>query len=125
MIINWINSLRECHHDKLTPDMECGYCPDCGEFIEMKWYMTRCSCCNLKRKSYSNFNDVIKPSEKYCPNCGSSEFYLEEIDDINFVDINFAVLKKIKVDSKIHNFRNQLWVDEKENEPQKLLGKTG
>lgn len=124
MLVNLFKAIKECQHYNVSPDVEKAYCPDCGTFVENKWYLTRCSCCNIKRVSYSSFN-TMKPISKYCPNCGSKEFYLEELDNINFVDVNFAVLKKVVSADSNFTSRSQVWVDEKENQPQKLLGILG
>ena len=110
---------KECTHSKVSPDKEAGYCPDCGKYIENKWYLTRCSCCNIKRKSVTKFGQIM-PETKYCPNCGSEHFYIEKINTINFIDINFAVLVK-EVNEERSKNRTQSWL-ERECEPIKLLG---
>lgn len=124
MILNLFRTIRECQHNNVSPDVERAYCPDCGTFVQNKWYLTRCSCCNIKRVSYSNFN-MVRPISKFCPNCGSKDFYLEELDHINFIDVNFAVVKKVETLNQAVSGRSQIWVDEKENQPQKLLGLMG
>lgn len=121
MILNLFKTIKECQHDKVSPDVEKAYCPDCGMLVENKWYLTRCSCCNIKRISYNSFG-VIKPVSKFCPNCGAKDYRLEELDHINFIDINFAVVKKVEVPAKGFYPRNQIWVDEKDNQPQRLIG---
>lgn len=121
MIINFFNTITECQHEKVVADSEGAYCPDCGAYVENKWYLARCSCCNIKRVSYSKFNKV-KPASKYCPNCGSKGFYLEEIKNINFIDVHFAVLKKEASSGIEPALRSQIWVDEKENTPLKFIG---
>lgn len=110
---------KECEHTKISPDKESGYCPDCGKYIENKWYMARCCCCNIKRKSITKFGEIL-PETKYCPNCGSEHFYLERVKTINFIDINFAVLIK-EVNEELTKNRTQSWLD-RENEQPKLLG---
>ncbi len=120
MIFNLFKTIKECQHTKVSPDEEGTYCPDCGNYVVSKWFLTRCKCCNIKRISYSRFNK-IKPIEKFCPNCGSQEYVLEELDKINFININFAVLKKIIVENVSVFAKSQLWVDERENSEQKLL----
>ncbi len=124
MIINLFKTINECQHDKISPDVDKAYCPDCGAFVENRWYMARCSCCNIKRVSYVSFNSV-KPIQKFCPNCGTKDFFLEELDRINFIDINFAVVKKITLQEDGSTVRSQFWVDNKENSSVKLLGILG
>ena len=109
---------KECLHPKITPEKDSGYCPDCGKYVENKWYLTRCSCCNVKRKTTIKFGEVI-PESKYCPNCGAIDFFVQEINSINFIDINFAVLKKEINENKSKNY-SQTWLD-REIEPIKLL----
>ena len=84
---------KNCAHPNICAATDYGYCPDCGEFIQNKWYFCRCSCCNIKRKSILKFNNII-PETKYCPNCGFRDFLVEELHNVNFININFAVLKK-------------------------------
>ena len=61
------------------------------------------------------------PETKYCPNCGSEHYYIERVNNINFVDINFAVLVKEINEEKSKN-RSQSWLERENNEPIKLLG---
>ena len=60
---------------------------------------------------------------KFCPNCGASDFHIEELDKINFIDINYAVCKKVVISHQSCNIR-QIWVekDDKLNKETKLLG---
>ncbi len=109
----------ECTHLKVNPDVEGQYCPDCGKYIENKWYMVRCTCCNVKRKTIIK-QGLLQPLTKYCPNCGAQAFYSQEVKNINFIDINFAALKK-EIGTNKTGDRNQLWV-EREPEPVRLLG---
>ena len=111
---------KECTHSRVTPDKDSCYCPDCGKYIENKWYLTRCNCCNVKRKSTIKFDQII-PETKYCPNCGSEHYHIEQVKNINFIDINFAVLVK-KIDEEKSRNRSQSWLERENNEPIKLLG---
>ena len=112
---------KECKHSHVSPDKDYSYCPDCGEFIENKWYLTRCKCCNIKRKTLIK-HSTIMPQDTYCPNCGSDEFYIEPVEHINFIDINFAVLKKEIVPNPNGVFVKQIWEDAHECQPQKMIG---
>ena len=68
-----------CRHEHVTPDRECAYCPDCGKLIKNEWYITRCACCGVKLKAM---------------------FIVEKLDQINFIDINFAALLKRIVEAE-------------------------
>ncbi len=98
------NLKKVCSHDKITPDMESGYCPDCGKYIQNEWYITRCACCGVKLKTIS-VKGEIKPQYHYCSNCGGEDFTIEKLSKINFIDINYAVLVKreVEFDKNIHN----------------------
>ena len=111
---------KECAHTKVSPDKDAGYCPDCGKYIENKWYLTRCNCCNVKRRTTTKFGQIM-PETKYCPNCGGVAFHIEEIKNINFIDINFAVLIKEINEERSLNC-TQSWLERDNFEPIKLLG---
>lgn len=119
-IVFFFKRKKECTHQKVSPDKDSCYCPDCGMYIENRWYLTRCNCCNVKRKSIIKF-DTIMPETKYCPNCGAEHYHVEEVKSINFIDINFAVLvKEINEERSIN--RTQTWLERENSEPIKLLG---
>ena len=84
---------KKCRHERVAPDIETSYCPDCGELIRNDWYISRCACCGIKLKTVQR-GEHIEPANRYCTNCGSGEFTIEKLDKINFIDINFAVLNK-------------------------------
>lgn len=109
-----------CLHEKITPDMFAGYCPDCGEYVENHWYMTRCTCCGIKQKTVF-LRGNISPETKYCRNCGSNAFSTEKINKINFVDIHYAVILKQVIDNKKRNFI-QTWVESEYFAPKLLTG---
>lgn len=111
---------KECTHSKVSPDKDAGYCPDCGKYIENKWFLTRCDCCNIKRHTIVKFGQVI-PETKYCPNCGGIHYHVEEVKNINFIDINFAVLVKEINEERSLNC-TQSWLERDNFEPIKLLG---
>ena len=90
---------HNCKHEHVTPDRDCAYCPDCGKLIKNEWYITRCACCGVKLKTMVK-NGQIVPQHHYCANCGSDEFLVEKLDQINFVDINFAALLKCVVEAE-------------------------
>ncbi len=101
--------LKKCTHDKITPQMHAGYCPDCGEYVENHWYITRCACCGKKQKCLVR-NGRVVAIEKYCNNCGSSSFNTEELEELDISNINYAVVVKETVKMKSKNFV-QTWVE--------------
>ncbi len=108
----------KCPHEKITPYIGAGYCPDCGEYVENHWYMTRCSCCGVKQKTIVK-NGKVVASAKFCRNCGSSSFTIEELKDVDIVNINYATVLKQVVKSKRQSFM-QTWL-ENNYTPIKLL----
>lgn len=111
---------RECTHDRVSPDKTAQYCPDCGKYIENKWYLTRCACCNRKLITTVKFKNIV-PKEKFCPNCGNTHYYIEEVHNINFIDINYAVLVKETREDLTPTF-SQSWLERDNAEPIRLLG---
>lgn len=118
-LFDLLNFKKECTHSKIMPDVDYAYCPDCGKLIQNVWYLARCSCCNIKRKTYV-INNKIKPETSYCPNCGAKEIYVEELEHINFIDINFASLVKEVIQTSPYSENTQIWTDNRETIP-KLL----
>ena len=122
MIFRFFKQKHECHHNNVPPDAEEAYCPDCGELVSNKWYLIRCACCNIKRHARIRYNS-IKPNTKFCPNCGSSGFYIQKTDKISFIDVQYAVLLKETV--KRPDFETcSIWIekDEISSGERKLIG---
>ncbi len=120
IILELFRKNRVCTHDRVKPDAELSYCPDCGELIQNQWFLTRCACCGVKLKATIKSGEII-PENHFCRNCGAREFVVERLKKINFIDIDYAVLVKTvikpSVDEKI-----QSWVDLKTyNDTQELL----
>ena len=107
-----------CTHDKVRPDLEQGYCPDCGRLIRNEWYITRCSCCGVKMRAMVKNGQVV-PQEHYCSNCGNEDFYVEKVEKINFIDINFAALLKVEAEETTIQSATKCW-QERTIEPLKL-----
>ncbi len=112
MILDFFIQKHTCQHLRVPIDADEAYCPDCGELIQNKWFLVRCSCCNIKRHGRIEYNE-IKPDTKFCPNCGSTDFFIEELKSINFVDVHYAVYKKIIIPQKYYTTR-QIWLDKEE-----------
>lgn len=119
-LTNLFNFNKTCNHDKITPDMESGYCPDCGKLIRNEWYIARCACCGVKLKAMDK-NSKIVAQNHYCTNCGSEEYTIQKLEKINFVDINYAVLKKTIAETADNvPFTTQCWQEKTVLKP-KLL----
>ena len=111
---------KVCRHESITPDMESGYCPDCGKYIKNEWYVARCGCCGVKLKTVS-IKGEIRPQHQFCSNCGSKEFITEKLNKINFIDINFAVLRKQEEENYVQIPNATQYWQEKTSLPPKLL----
>ena len=107
-----------CTHDKIRPDIEQAYCPDCGKLIKNEWYITRCTCCGVKMKAMVKGGQVV-PQEHYCSNCGGEDFVAEKVEKINFIDINFAALVRAEVEDEVIGSTTRCW-QEKTHELPKL-----
>ena len=100
---------KKCKHDKVPLDVEYYYCPDCGELVKNHWYIVRCACCGSKERA-TVFDGEVKPDEDFCKNCGSTNYVVEEIDKINCININYAVVirKAIVVEQMTYT---QSWIE--------------
>lgn len=85
-----------CRHEKISADVKAGYCPDCGEYVENHWFITKCPCCGRKHKTIIK-NGKAVPLFKICENCGCSDYVTEEIDFPDIVNINYAAFTKTVV----------------------------
>ena len=122
IISEFLKIFKGCQHKRVSVNSKGAYCPDCGKFVVIKWYIVRCACCGIKRVAYVDFNDNIKPEDRFCPNCGTAEVITEEHDKINFVDINFAVHRKeICENNIITENRTQIWTDNDDSNPQLMI----
>ena len=122
MLFNFLKQKNECQHLNVPIDVDEAYCPDCGELIKNKWFLVRCNCCNIKRTAHFEY-DKIKPDTKFCPNCGSTDYYVQELDSIYFTDVHYAVFKKVVIQQNAHTTR-QIWIEEENHllEEKKLIG---
>lgn len=104
--------LKKCTHDKISAGLKSGYCPDCGEYIENHWYITRCSCCGVKQKTLVKNGKVVAIT-KFCKNCGSSVFKAQEVE-LDIVTINYAAVLKKTIPTRQKSLI-QTWVENVEN----------
>lgn len=111
---------KYCNHDRISPELECGYCPDCGKFIRNEWYITRCACCGVKMKAIAR-NGEITPQFHYCSNCGAKDYTVEKLESLNFIDINFAVLQKRIVEEDLKTNTTQCWQERTTAQPKLLV----
>ena len=121
-IIKFFTNKKHCQHAKVSPQEDIAYCPDCGELIENRWYITRCSCCGIKLKAVIKDGEVV-PEEKYCHNCGGKEFKAELVPKINCIDINYAVLVRTVIQPQVEEV-TQSWIDFQGGGNYKLLTQT-
>ena len=108
-----------CTHDKITPNMAFGYCPDCGEYVQNRWYLFRCKCCGIKQKIRVRKGKMITETN-FCRNCGSSSFVEEELESLDIVNVNYAVFKRTTTKAKIPS-QIQTWIEETSYTSIKLL----
>lgn len=110
---------RKCRHTNVAPNIDFGYCPDCGKAIKNEWYITRCSCCGIKLTTIERDGEVL-PINKFCTNCGSHDFTVEKLENISFSNINYAVLVRKEINRANSKTTTQFW-QEKTNVQPKLL----
>ena len=118
-LTNLFNFKKKCTHEKVSPNIDFGYCPDCGKLVRNEWYITRCACCGVKLKTVITSGN-IQPELKYCSNCGHKEFIIEKLDKISFLNVNHAVLKRNEITEDNYCSFTQCW-QEKTNVQPKLL----
>ena len=109
MLFDFLFGKKECSHSKIPLEVECAYCPECGELVENQWFILRCACCGVKVRAMIR-NGKIVPVDKHCSNCGGSEFNVERLEKVNFINVNYAVLMKKCVHTEDVDF-TQSWVD--------------
>lgn len=122
MLPEFLMGKKKCNHEHLNIDSDFGYCPDCGKFIENQWFLIRCACCGIKQKAKMKEGKII-PITKFCKNCGTAKYNVEQLRKINFIDINYAVLMQKSENHFSAKTLTQSWVDftEKSDGTPKLL----
>ena len=103
-----------CNHPQLNLHLKFQYCPDCGELVELSWYIIRCKCCEVKRDAILKFGEIL-PKDNFCTNCGSKDFYIQKIEDLKFYDIYHAILFEKTVNAKVKRKYTQIWTDSLES----------
>ena len=119
MLKRFIKNIFSCRHKNALKGTNEGFCPDCGKYLKKRYYVVRCADCDVKRIAKKRF-DEITPVDKFCTCCGSSDFVIEQYENLNFVDINYAIeVKEVIEDNSAIN-ELEIWVDNnKENKPSK------
>ena len=107
--LKFFNLNKKCTHDKVPIDVDISYCPDCGELIENRWFITRCACCGVKQRATLRNGEVV-PDEEFCHNCGSKMYIVEEIKHIDCININYAIVTKEIIQNEITEY-TQSWID--------------
>lgn len=100
---------KKCTHPNIPIDQDIYYCPDCGELIENKWYIVRCACCGVKLVATIRDEEVV-PEDNFCHNCGAKEFTVQELEKIDCININYAILKREIIKNEITEY-TQSWLD--------------
>ena len=114
ILISFFKKQNKCNHKNALIHANEGYCPDCGQYLVKNYYLIRCSRCEIKRNAKLYWDEII-PTSKYCSNCGCEEYYIEKIDNINFVDAQYALyIKEIANEIQDLHPETQIWVDENE-----------
>lgn len=101
---------KTCTHARMDLSKSFGYCPDCGALIENQWYIVRCSCCGIKQKAIVKNGKVI-PVENFCHNCGCHDYVVEKLDNIDFININYAALIRKETKPQAQKVVTQCWVE--------------
>lgn len=116
ILIKFFENKGKCSHKNALINQEQGYCPDCGQYLVKNYYIIRCSVCDIKREAKLFWGEIV-PKEKFCTNCGSTEYYIEKIDKINFIDAKYAIyLKEIANEYLALHPEVQIWVDDGKTE---------
>ena len=61
------------------------------------------------------------PINHYCSNCGSEDYQIEKLDQINFINVNYAVLLKKEIEINNDNYRTQCWEEKRYEQPKLLI----
>lgn len=112
ILLSLIRNKNKCTHKNALLNSDKGYCPDCGQYLVKNYYLIRCSCCDIKREAKLYWDEIV-PVCKFCSNCGSEEYYIEQLDKVNFIDAAYAIyLKEIANETQKLHPEAQIWVDE-------------
>ena len=106
-----IKNQCKCNHKHALMYQDSGYCPDCGEYLVKNYYLVRCARCDVKKEAKFAWGEIV-PKDKYCANCGSSEYYIEKLESVNFVDAQYAIYLKEITDKMLDlHHETQVWAE--------------
>ena len=122
VLIEFFKKRGKCSHKNALLTTNEGYCPDCGEYLVKKFYIIRCTHCEVKRLARLNWGEIC-PESRFCSNCGSESYYIEQLDNINFIDARYAIcLKEVASKYKSLHCGFQVWVDNQDIVVKQLTG---
>jgi len=111
-VLSFLINQKKCTHDKIIPSNSGNYCPDCGKQVVIQWHIVRCDGCCSKRKSYLVKNK-LSPVENFCTKCGSPDYYVEEKEQIEFFDYDYATMIREEIREKQPIKETiQVWIEE-------------
>ena len=120
-LTNIFNFKKKCKHERVAPNIDFGYCPDCGKAIRNEWYLARCACCGLKLVTVER-DGVVYPQNKFCTNCGSHDYVIEKLENINVININYAVLIRQELEKEESSkSTTQCWQERTSVQPKLLV----
>lgn len=102
---------KTCRHEHFLASAKSGYCPDCGEYVQNRWFITKCPVCGKRHKTILQKGKPV-PAERFCTNCGCHEFKIEKIEMPDIVTINYAVYITESVKQKQPT--TNVWVENKD-----------
>lgn len=124
ILLAFFQKQNKCTHKNALIGTNEGYCPDCGQYLVKNYYIVRCSRCDIKRQAKLYWDEIV-PIDKYCSNCGCSDYYIEKLDSVNFIDANYAIyIKEIANELKNLHPEAQIWVDNENGTIKQISSKT-
>ncbi len=84
-----------CEHRRAN--LSARFCPDCGYKVKLVWVMIKCRSCQARRvPDKSVVLGAVRPLEKFCRHCGSTDYQIVKKDRIDAYELMYCVsLKEI------------------------------
>jgi hypothetical protein len=110
------NLSNECKHIKVNRLNNGSHCPDCGKLIKISWIIVRCQSCKTLRMSKVKNHSEIVPLNRYCSNCGSTNWFSSRSDDLDNSERSYGIpVKEVMEGENIHNTsKTEIWVEQSE-----------